>query len=329
MSTGTRALELLGLLQHRRHWSGADLADRLGVSRRTLRRDVGGLVELGYPITTTRGTGGGYRLGSGAVLPPLVLSEDEAAAVVLGLKEVTAGAALGSPEAALGALAKIVQVLPPRIRRRIDSLRGVAVGGPGAPVTPPVISDVAALTTLTLACRDAEMLAFGYRAADDRTSARLVQPHHVVTVDRRLYLVAWDLERADWRTFRLDRVDAPRATGARFARRTLPIEDPAAYVLDRIGSLPSRYPIRATVHAPAARVRREVAHWGTAEPIDASSCTVSLRADSLAWATFCLAAVGAPLTVHEPPEAVAYAREWGERLLAATEPPRPTPTSDA
>ncbi|GAA4923003.1 putative DNA-binding transcriptional regulator YafY [Stackebrandtia albiflava] len=317
MSTGTRALELLGLLQSRRHWPGDELARRLGVSGRTLRRDVDDLQAIGYPITTTRGTGGGYQLGPGASLPPLVLSEDEAAAVVLGLKEIASGAHPTSGDAAVGAMAKIVQVLPVRIRRRIDSLRNV--------VTPRVdrrqagVTDVASLTTVALACRDDEALRFTYRAPEDRVSARTVHPHRVVSVDQRLYLVAWDLDRTDWRVFRVDRIDGPVPTGERFARRELPHPDPVEYVRGRIRSMPARYPVRATVHAPRERVVREIAHYGTVTPVDDTSCEVYIPTPSLDWAAFCLAAVEAPFVVHGPPEAVAYMRGWGERLLAATE----------
>lgn len=317
MSTSTRALELLSLLQSRRHWPGDELARRLEVSPRTLRRDVGGLQEIGYPITTTRGTGGGYQLSPGASLPPLVLSEDEAAAVVMGLKEIASGIHPTSGEAAVSAMAKIVQVLPVRIRRRIDSLRSVAMPRP-APRRA-TVSDVASLTTVALACRDSDALSFRYRARDGETTERSVHPHRTVSVDSRLYLIAWDLRRADWRTFRVDRIEDPRRSGRRFAPRALPDPDPVEYVRTQIRSLPARYPIRATVNAPAERVKREVAEYGSVEPLGDASCEVYIPAESLDWATFCLAATGAPFVVHGPPEAIAHMRGWAERLLAATE----------
>lgn len=317
MSTSTRALELLGLLQSRRHWPGDELARRLGVSQRTLRRDVDGLQELGYPITTTRGTGGGYQLSSGASLPPLVLSEDEAAAVVLGLKEVASGIHPTSGEAAVSAMAKIVQVLPARIRRRIDSLRGVATVRVDRPRTN--ITDVASLTTVALACRDHETLRFDYRARDDRFSRRSVHPHRTVSVDQRLYLVAWDLDRSDWRTFRIDRIEDPVRSGTKFEPRQLPASDPVEFVHRQIRLMPARYPVRATVRASAERVEREVAQYGSVEPLDDTTCEVYIPAESLDWAAFCLAAIEAPFTVHGPPEAIDYMRGWGERLTAATE----------
>ncbi|WP_434739457.1 helix-turn-helix transcriptional regulator [Micromonospora sp. SH-82] len=317
MSTGTRALELLGLLQGRRRWPGGELARRLGVSRRTLRRDVDGLRALGYPITTTRGTGGGYQLGPGASLPPLVLGEDEAAAVVMGLKEIASGGHPLSAQAAIGAMAKIVQVLPVRIRRRVDSLRTITT--PAAAGHRAGITDVAALTTVALACRDGEALRFTYRGRDGAVSDRAVHPHRTVGVDNRLYLVAWDLDRADWRVFRIDRIDCPERSGRTFAPRPLPEPDPVEYVRGRIRSIPARYPIRATVQAPAERVRREIAQYGTVEPVDDTSCEVRIPADSLDWAAFCLMALQAPLVVHGPPEAVDHMRSWGRRLIAGTE----------
>jgi predicted DNA-binding transcriptional regulator YafY len=319
MSTSARALELLGLLQNRRHWPGDELAHRLGVSPRTLRRAVSGLQELGYPIVTTRGTGGGYQLSAGASLPPLVLSEDEAAATVLGLKEIATGAHPPSADDAVSAMAKIVQVLPPRIRGRIDSLRDVAV--PAAAVEHrAAIGDVTALTTLALACRDTDAVEFAYRSRGGAESRRTAQPHRIVNVENRLYLVAWDLDRADWRTFRVDRVAGPRRTGNRFARRRLPGDDAVAFVHAQIGDLPSRFRVYATVRAPAERIRAEIVHYGTVRSIDESSCEVHIAAESLDWAAFCLVAIGAPFVVHGPPEAVEHMRTWGRALAQATAP---------
>ncbi|MEU4595925.1 transcriptional regulator [Nocardia sp. NPDC023988] len=318
MSTSTRALALLGLLQSRRHWSGAELARRLGVGERTIRRDVLGLQELGYPILTTRGTGGGYQLSSGAALPPLVLSEEEAAATVLGLKEIATGIHPASAEAAISAMAKIVQVLPARIRRRIDSLRTVVTPA-GEGYQRAAIDDVTALTTLALACRDADTVSFTYHDGERVVSDRTVQPHRIVNVENRLYLVAWDLDRTDWRTFRVDRIARTDRTGARFAPRGLPGDDPVEYVRNQLGSMPARYRVYATVEAPAEQIRAEIAHYGTVEALDARICDVHIAAESLDWAAFCLASIGAPFVVHGPPEAIELIAGWGSRLLAATE----------
>ncbi|MEU8901385.1 YafY family protein [Nocardia sp. NPDC048505] len=315
MSTSTRTLALLGLLQSRRHWSAGELARRLEVSERTVRRDVLGLQRIGYPIVTTRGTGGGYQLSAGACLPPLVLGEEEAAATVLGLKEIATGVHPASAEAAMSAMAKIVQVLPAGIRRRIDSLRTVATPV-GEGYNRAGIDDVTALTTLALACRDADTVSYSYRGG--ATSHRTVQPHRIVNVDARLYLVAWDLDRADWRTFRIDRITQPCRTGTRFAPRRLPGSDPVEYVRDRIGSMPSRYRVHATIEAPVERVRAEIARYGTVTAIDSGACEVHIAAESLDWAAFCLVSIGAPFLVHGPPEAIDLMRDWGSRLRTAT-----------
>lgn len=317
MTTSTRILELLGLLQTRRHWSGEELAARLGVSQRTLRRDVDGLQELGYPVITTRGTGGGYQLGAGAALPPLVLNEDEAAATVMGLKDVATGNHAVPADAAISAMAKIVQVLPTRIRGRISSLATVAAepGTEGATIT-----DVTALTTIALACRDSDTVTFTYESNRSSRSLRTVQPHKVVTVENRLYLVAWDLDRGDWRTFRIDRIAEPGRTGKRFAPRNLPVDDPVDYVRSQLGSIPTKYRVHATVHAPVGRVREEIAHYGVVEPRDDDSCDLFIAAESLDWAAFCLCAIDAPFVVHEPQEAIEHLRQWADRLRNASAP---------
>lgn len=317
MSTGTRALELLGLLQSRRHWPGDELARRLEVSQRTLRRDVDELQELGYPITSTRGTGGGYQLSPGGSLPPLALSEDEAAAIILGLKEIASGSSLTSGEAAISAMAKIVQVLPERIRHRIDSLRNVSHARGEAPRSR--ITDIVALTTVALACRDHDALRYTYRTHSGEVSERHVHPHRTVSVDSCLYLIAWDLDRADWRTFRIDRIENPTRTRQKFSPRQLPFTDPVEYVRNQIRSIPARYPIHATVQAPAQQVKQEIAQYGVVEPINDTSCDVYIPADDLDWATFCLGAIGAPLIIHGPPEAVDHIHKWGQRLTAGTE----------
>lgn len=314
MATSTRVLELLGLLQARRHWSGFELAQRLGVSQRTLRRDVEGLLNLGYPVITTRGTGGGYQLGSGAALPPLVLSEEEAAATVLGLKDVATGTHAVPADAAISALAKIVQVLPAGIRRRVSGLSSVA--GP-LESNRATITDVTVLTTIALAARDTDTLEFAYQGIRSEPGQRTAQPHHIVNFEHRFYLVAWDTDRGDWRTFRIDRITAPRCIGRRFAARRLPIDDPLEFVRSQFGTVPATYRVHATVYAPAARIREEIAHYGVVEQVDDESCEVFIAAESIDWAVFCLCALDDPFLIHGPPEATDHVRRWADRLHRA------------
>lgn len=310
-----RVLELLTLLQSRRHWSGEDLARRLEISPRTLRRDVESLQSLGYPITTTRGTGGGYQLAPGGSLPPLILSEDEAAAVVIALKDAATGNHPTEATAAVTALAKIVQVLPNKIRRRIDSLQRVAIlPGPYGSSSP---VDTAVLTTLALAARDREVLTFDYTDFKGVETCRRMQPHHVVSLDQRLYLVAYDLDRTDWRTFRIDRATNPTRTRQTFTPRTLPAADPAEYVRTQVRTAGMVHDVTATVQLPATRAQDRLGEWGTATPLTKTSCTVHIPASDLDWATFALAALHAPFTIQGPQEAIIHAAEWGSRLTAA------------
>lgn len=316
MSTiSARVLELLTLLQSRRHWSGEELARRLEVSPRTLRRDVESLQHLGYPITTTRGTGGGYQLAPGGALPPLVLNEDEAAAVVIALKDAATGSHPTEASAAVTALAKIVQVLPAKIRRRIDSLQRMATL-PGPYGTPAAV-DTTVLTTFALAARDHETLTFDYTDSKGASTSRRVHPYHVVSLDQRLYLIAHDLDRADWRVFRIDRASNPQRTRQTFTPKPLPADDPAEYVRSRLYEAWTIYEVTATVQAPAADVQEKLGGWGEATPISEESCAVRIPTSDLDWATFALAGLHAPFTIHGPEEAITHAAGWGSRLTAA------------
>lgn len=311
-----RVLELLTLLQSRRHWSGQELARRLEVSPRTLRRDVESLQDLGYPITTTRGTGGGYQLAPGGSLPPLVLNEDEAAAVVIALKEAATGTHPTEATAAVSALAKIVQVLPAKIRRRVDSLQRMATL-PGPYGTPATV-DTTVLTTFALAARDHETVIFDYTDSKGASTSRRVQPHHVVSLDQRLYLIAHDLDRADWRIFRIDRASNAQRTRQIFTPRPLPVEDPAEYVRSRLYEAWTIYEVNATVEASAEDVQERLGGWGKATPISGESCEVRIPTSDLDWATFALAGLHAPFTIHGPEEAITHAAAWGNRLTAAS-----------
>src|SRR5882757_6172216 len=204
LETSARLLRLLSLLQMHRDWSGPDLAERLGVTTRTIRNDVDRLRNLGYPIHATSGVAGGYRLGAGAELPPLLLDDDEAVAVAVGLRTAAGQGIEGIGETSVRALAKLEQVLPDRLRRRVSALHAFTVpllrGARGSAVDPGV------LTELANACRDSEQLRFSYRDHNGSETRRAAEPHRLVCTEHRWYLVAWDTDRADWRTFRVDRI---------------------------------------------------------------------------------------------------------------------------
>src|SRR5712692_3411076 len=255
-NTSSRTLRLLSLLQTHRFWPGDELADRLEVSPRTLRRDIDRLRELGYPVDAHRGVDGGYQLAAGAVLPPLVLDDEEAVALAIDLRTAAQGAVAGIEEASVRALAKVVQVMPPRLRRRVDALRAATV--PAVWAAGPTV-DAGILTTIAQACRDEERLRFSYTVQSGEQTARHVEPHRLVSLGRRWYLVAYDLLRQDWRSFRLDRLEHPRNTGTRFSPRELPAKDAAAFVRAGIGSLASTaHSVEALIHAPAGTVRAAV-----------------------------------------------------------------------
>ncbi|MFI6481110.1 helix-turn-helix transcriptional regulator [Nonomuraea sp. NPDC050663] len=310
--TAARTLELLSLLQARRHWSGADLAARLGVSERTLRRDVDRLRELGYPVRASRGTEGGYRMVPGAVLPPLLLDDEEGVALAVGMGDAAQTGIAGLDEAALRALTKVVQVLPPRLRARVNALRAMTVSAARAgPVVP-----AEALTTIAQACRDRERLCFLYTTRGGARTDREVEPHRLVALGGRWYLVAYDLTRYDWRSFRLDRLTAPRTSGAAFRPRTLPGGDAVAFVR-AVARVPAAHRVVVVVHAPADRVRRMVGQWGEVEPVDEHRCRLTMVSNSFDWPAQAVGNVGAEFEVIEPPEFVDHLRDWGRRFLGA------------
>ncbi|AUG76966.1 Transcriptional regulator [Kitasatospora sp. MMS16-BH015] len=321
-NTSTRTLRLLSLLQTHRHWPGEELADRLGVSVRTLRRDVDRLRELGYPVEAQRGAEGGYQLAAGAALPPLVIDDEEAVALAVGLQTAAEGAVEGIAEASVRVLAKVVQVMPARLRRRVEALRAMTVPagweGPGGGADRARVDPVE-LTVVALACRDGEQLRFGYTAADDRRTERQVEPLRLVCLERRWYLVAYDLGRHDWRTFRLDRLSAPQTTGLRFRPRELPAADAAEFVRAGLANRPRPHRVEVRVDAPAEQVRERIGRWCTVEPVDATHCRVDLTADSLDWALLALGVLDAEFRLSGPPELVARMADWGRRFTAAAE----------
>ena len=316
-NTSTRTLRLLSLLQARRYWPGAELAERLRVSPRTLRRDIDRLRELGYPVQAQRGVEGGYQLAAGAALPPLLVDDEEAVALAVGLQAAAQSAVEGIAESSVRALAKVVQVMPARLRRRVEALGAMTVpaswGGEARPSADPHV-----LTTVALACRDSERLRFSYIAAGGQQSARHVEPHRLVLLARRWYLVGYDLTRHDWRTFRFDRLSAPAGTGARFRQRDLPAADAAAFVRAGIDSAFAAYDVEVLADAPAEAVRERIGRWATVEDISATRCRVRMTADSLDWPTLALGAVGADFQVISPPELLDRVHDWGRRFSHAT-----------
>jgi predicted DNA-binding transcriptional regulator YafY len=314
-ATSGRLLQLLALLQARRDWPGTELTDRLGVSGRTIRRDVARLRELGYPVDSLTGPAGGYRLRAGTAMPPLLLDEDEAIAIAVGLGTAARASVTGIEETAVRALVKLEQVLPSHLRRRVRALGAATISPPvGGPTVDPQH-----LTVIAAACRDSERLRFAYRSRDGTDSRREVEPHALVNLGRRWYLVAWDRRREDWRSFRVDRLARPAATGARFTARKLPARDAAAFVQESIMGAPSRFEARVTLRAAADEIaRRAPAHWGTITPIDADTCEYRTGDDDLGWLALRVAMLGVDFEVLEPPELVEHLRALAERLQRAT-----------
>ena len=309
--TSGRLLKLLSLLQTRRDWPGEELARRLGVSGRTIRRDVERLRELGYPVDAVTGPAGGYRLEAGTAMPPLLLDDDEAVAIAVGLRTAAGASVTGIEETSVRALVKLEQVLPSHLRRRVNTLQSVTATLP--PRGPTI--DPECLTTIAGACRDRERLRFAYRSRDGTDSRRLVEPHSLVNLGRRWYLVAFDCEREDWRTFRVDRLDRPSPAGRRFTPRTLPARDPAAYVASNLSGTPSRYAARVTMHAPAAELEgRSPYLGGTIRAIDDTSCEYRTSDDSLDWLAVRIAMHGVDFDVHEPPELLERCRALAGRF---------------
>jgi predicted DNA-binding transcriptional regulator YafY len=311
-----RLLDLLSLLQARRDWPGGELAERLEVSGRTIRRDVERLRELGYPVESLTGPAGGYRLRAGTAMPPLLLDEDEAIAIAVGLRTAARASVTGIEETSVRALVKLEQVLPAHLRRRVAALAAATIA---APVSGPTV-DPQHLTTIAAACRDSECVRFGYRSRDGATTRREVEPHSVVNLGRRWYLVGWDRGRQDWRTFRIDRLSRPTATGPRFTARTLPGKDAAAYVEQSITGGRSRYEARVTVHASAEEIAGRLPYLASAlEPIGADRCEYRTSDDDLGWLATRIVMLGTDVEVHEPPELIAQLRLLAERLQRAAQ----------
>ena len=320
--TSSRLLTLLSLLQARRDWPGGELADRLEVSSRTIRRDVERLRELGYPVESLTGPAGGYRLRAGTAMPPLLLDDDEAIAIAVGLRTAARASVTGIEETSVRALVKLEQVLPAHLRRRVRALQSATLTLPAGGQT----VDPQELTVIATACRDSECLRFGYRGRDGTASRREVEPHSLVNLGRRWYLVAWDRAREDWRTFRVDRLTGPTAAGRRFQARALPAKDAADYIAKSMSAWKHRFEARVTLHASAEEIRaRFPPHWGPVEPIDERTCEYRTGDDDLDWLALRIAMFGVDFDVHEPPELAEHLRAMGQRLERAAGPLRSRP----
>jgi predicted DNA-binding transcriptional regulator YafY len=310
--SAARLLALLSLLQTPREWPGSELARRLEVSPRTVRRDVEQLRELGYPVDATMGAEGGYRLVAGAALPPLLLDDEEAVAIAVGLRAAAGQAIDGIEDAAVRALTKLERVLPSRLRYRVGALSTATVSlvtGEQPAVDPSQLTGIAGAVT------NRERLRFAYRDAEGGESKRHVEPYRLVSAGRRWYLVAFDLDRDDWRVFRVDRIGNALATGARYQLRELPDGDPVSFVTSKLYSTMPTYEAVVVVDLPAAKVPP---HLGTVEAVDEHRSRVRAGADTLEWLAFRFATAGCEFTVEEPAELVDYLRKLGGRVERAT-----------
>lgn len=316
-------LRLLSLLQNHRYWPGAELAERLEVSARTLRRDIDRLRELGYPVEAHRGVDGGYQLAAGAALPPLVVDDDEAVALALGLHTAAQAPVAGIAEASISALTKVVQVMPKRLRHRVDALRSMTV--PAVWAQEGAAIEAGLLTSLAQACRDTERVGFAYTDVTGAGTDRRVEPHRLVSLGRRWYLVAYDLTRHDWRSFRLDRITDSHGAGQRFRPRELPAQDAAEFVRAGIDSRFAPYAVEAVVHAAAGQVRGRIGQWAEVEDVGEQRCRIRMSTDNLDWPAMALGSLGAEFDIVEPAELADHVQAWAERFARAVAPGQPEP----
>ena len=310
--TTQRVLRLLSLLQTRPVWTGEELAKRLGVTTRSVRRDVVRLRELGYPVQAAQGVGGGYQLKAGKAMPPLLLDDDEAVAVAVCLRLAAGGSVAGLGEVAVRTLAKLDQMLPARLRTQVDAVATatVSLDYVGTPV------DAQTLVRLARACREEVVAVFDYERADGTVSQRRVEPYRLVSTGRRWYLMAYDVKRADWRSFRLDRMQRPHLTTFRFKLRDAP--DAALFVGRGITQSAYRHVATVRVRATAAEVAARVPPTVAEVTVETdSTCILRAGADHLDNMAYHLASLGFPLEVLDPPELRTTMRELAERLVAA------------
>jgi predicted DNA-binding transcriptional regulator YafY len=316
--TSARLLRLLSLLQTPREWPGSELAERLQVTPRTVRRDIDRLRELGYPVQATMGANGGYRLVAGKAMPPLLLDDEEAVAITVGLRTASRQPIAGIAEASLRALAKLQQVLPPRLGRRVNALSATTLPTPAAAAS---LVDPTQLTVLAAAASTNERVQFDYLKHHGTATRRLVEPHRLVVVGRRWYLLAYDNERADWRTFRIDRIANAQTTRVRVPPRQPPADDPAAFVTTQLYDLAPVLRATVTLALPAAQASARLGDYaGDLRPIDDESCRWHSPEDTVDWLAARLALLGCDFTVHEPIELVDHLRQLGRRFTHAVTP---------
>ena len=313
-ATAGRLLRLLSLLQDSREWPGRDLAERLEVSGRTVRRDVERLRALGYPVEGTIGSVGGYRLVAGAAMPPLLLDDEEAMAVAIGLRTAVGQAIAGVDEASIRALAKLQQVLPARLRARVAILSAATM-----PMARDRVDvDPALLTETARAIAGGQRLRFEYRAGDGRESLRLVEPHGLVATGRRWYLVAFDVDRDDWRIFRIDRVQDPRPLAGRHPTRALPAVDTATFVRDKLYTLAPTFEASVTLELSAAEAAKRLGDAVAGlESIDDTRTRLHLASDTIEWLAIRLLLLDCEFTVDGPQELRSYLDVLGMRLTRA------------
>lgn len=326
MSTTTsRALALLNLLQTHRHWPGTELAQRLGVTERTVRRDVDRLRELGYRVESTPGAAGGYRLEAGSAVPPLLLTDDEAVTMAIGLRAAASQQLVGGAEVTLTALAKLEQVLPAELRRRVSALAAsvqpARIGD--APVVSPVV-----LGEIALAARDGERLRLRYVDGSGAESVRRVEPHTIAPAGRKWYLLCWDVDRDDWRTFRVDRIESVEHTRVLFPRRELSEKEVEERILVASSWSPQKVEADAVMELPLAEIQEWFGVWGqgaSAEGSDRTRWPVGGGDWREVMYGFLWIPAGVEYATDLPEPARGELREALERMLRALDAPTPAP----
>ncbi len=321
-NTSSRSLRLLSLLQNHRFWPGLELADQLEVTPRTLRRDIERLRSLGYPVESHPGVDGGYQLSGGATMPPLLLDGDEAVALAVGLHAAAFAGVDGLADSALRALTKVLRMMGTGPRSQVDALLATTVfTGPGEGRTgrdTETGADPEALTVLSQACRDSVRVTFSYSDRKRIGTSRTVEPYRLVTQARRWYLVAFDPDRGDWRTFRVDRIGRVDVLRNAFEPRVLPSDDLGDYVRQRIERSNWADGVTVRVDASEAVVRRRIGRFGTVVALTNESCELQMATESFGWVVHVLESLRADFTVVDPPGLLAYVRESAAFLTRNT-----------